>query len=85
MTFDPKIKKWSFHQSVIDGEELRISGLNLWAHEWKPFGSSIHVKDPLYGQDHIMGVYEISDGITTVLFAAGEFSNMVWGIYLPVE
>ncbi len=85
MTFDPTIKKWRFLQSVADGEEFHINGLNLWEHEWKPLYNSIHVKDPLYGEDHTMYVYEITDGTVTVLFAAGEFSNTVWGIYLPVD
>ena len=85
MIFDPAEKKWNFYQSVVDGEELLINGLNLWGHEWKPLYYSIHVKDPLYQQDHTMEVYEITDGMVTVLFAAGEFSNLVWGVYLPID
>ncbi|MGY3213931.1 hypothetical protein [Mucilaginibacter sp. HD30] len=85
MTFDPTERKWRFYKSVVSYEELLINGLNLWEHEWRSLGYSIHVKDPLYQQDHSMDVYEITDGMGTVLFAAGEFSNNVWGIYLPVD
>ncbi|WP_295119550.1 hypothetical protein [uncultured Chitinophaga sp.] len=77
--------QWEFHRSVIDGEELILNGLNIWAYKWKDLRAYIHVKDPIYLQDHTMSIYEITDGVITVLFAAGEFSNMVWGIYLPVK
>jgi hypothetical protein len=64
---------------------LTINGLNIWAYKWQQQSSFIHVKDPIYSQDHTMNIYEITDGTTTVLFAAGEFSNLIWGIYLPVK
>lgn len=76
-------EKWEFYRSVIDGEELLIDGLNIWEHQWKDLKRSISVKDPIYGEDHTMSVYEISKEAMTIIFAAGEFSNMVWGIYLP--
>ncbi len=76
---------WQFYTSVIDGEELRINGLNIWAYPWKDLRQYLNVKDPIYGQDHVMGIYEVSDGQITVQFAAGEFSNMVWGIYLKAQ
>src|SRR5262245_42580511 len=39
------------------------------------------VRDPQHGQEHTMFVYEIVDGPRRVEFAAGEFSNQVWGFY----
>jgi hypothetical protein len=77
-------QNWQFFRSVIDGDELRIQGLNIWDHPWNDLQRSVTVKDPIYEQDHVMGIYELNHGDQQVLFAAGEFSNMVWGIYLPV-
>jgi len=82
MTNNPET--WQFYKSVIDGHELKIDGLNIWDHDWQDQHRSIAVKDPIYQEDHTMGVYEINAGTKTIRFAAGEFSNMVWRIYLPV-
>ncbi len=79
------MKNWEFFRSVIDGEELRLQGLNIWDFPWKATGESISVKDPIYQQSHVFSVYEITDGPVSVHFATGEFSNLVWGIYLPVQ
>lgn len=78
-------KKWQFHRSVIDSEKLVIQGLNIWDHEWKSLDQYISIKDPIYSQNQLMSVYKITDGATSFEFAAGEFSNMVWGIYLPIN
>ena len=72
---------WKHFKTVIDGEPCNIKGLNIWDYEWKSAGEKICVKDPLYGQDHTLTVFEISNQGITVIFAAGEFSNCVWGIY----
>jgi hypothetical protein len=69
------VGRLAVYKSVIDGQELYINGLNIWAYPWKDLRQYLNVKDPIYGQDHVMGIYEISDGQITVQFAAGEFSN----------
>lgn len=56
--------------------------MNSWGHTCK-YIDSVHVKDLFYGEGPVMAVYEISDDHIIVRFAAGEFSNCVWGIYLP--
>lgn len=76
-------EKWRFFKSVIDGEMLRINGLNIWDYSWIDLGRPIILKDPIYGQDHVMRIYLIRNGSEEIIFGAGEFSNMVWGIYLP--
>ncbi len=75
--------EWAFSGSAIDGEPVEISGVNIWEHKWVDTGRYINVKDPIYSQDHVMTVYNITLPDRTVIFAAGEFSNMIWGIYLP--
>ncbi|MGN6646897.1 MAG: hypothetical protein ACTHJT_10255 [Cytophaga sp.] len=73
---------WQHIRTITDGEPLELHGLNIWNHDWKSTGESIRIKDPLYGQDYTFPVYEISNAYTSVQFAAGEFSNDVWGIYM---
>lgn len=41
----------------------------------------IEVLDPLYKQPHKMWVYRVLIGEEEHEFAAGEFSNCVWGFY----
>jgi hypothetical protein len=77
-------KEWKFYRSAIEGEKLELHGLDIWDNEWKNLGLYVSVTDPIYGEPHVMGVYEIANDRITVKFATGEFSNMVWGIYLPV-
>lgn len=74
--------KWKHIKTVIDSEPFEINGMNIWDYEWSSTNDSIQVKDPLYGQVYIFKVYEISSKANRVKFAAGEFSNCVWGIYI---
>lgn len=74
-------KTWKHITTIIEGEAFTISGLNIWDHDWKSTGKSIYVKDPIYGKNYTMTVFEISDKGSVVKFAAGEFSNCIWGIY----
>lgn len=79
------IKDWKHIKTIVDGDEFRLNGLNIWDHKWRATGSKINVKDPLYGQDYGMPIYEIENKYLKVIFAAGEFSNTVWGIYIQSE
>jgi len=74
--------KWEHVTTVTDVEPFVINGLDIWDSEWKDTGERIQIKDPLYGKDFTFSVYEIFEGKTTTKFAAGEFSNCVWGVYL---
>lgn len=72
---------WKYLDTVPDGYKFKIKGLNIWDYSWNNTGEKIIVKDPLHGQEHNLCVYEIRKGDLTVKFAAGEFSNCMWGIY----
>lgn len=74
-------RDWKYITAIVEGEPYTINGLNIWDHEWKTTGQSINVKDPLYGQDCTMTVFEIAFNDIIVMFAAGEFSSCIWGIY----
>ena len=43
------------------------------------------VVDPLYGKEKVFDVYEVTVDGRVIRFAAAEFSNCVWGYYLPDE
>ena len=73
---------WRFEKTVCDGEEFKIKGINIWDFKWVETGKKIKIKDPIYGKFYSLGVYKIQNDNVDILFAAGEFSNCVWGIYL---
>jgi len=75
------IKNWKYITIIVDGETFVLEGLNIWDYEWTRTGETANVKDPLYGRNHKMTVYEISGNGSVVKFAAGEFLNCIWGIY----
>jgi len=73
---------WEHIKTLVDSERFEINGMNIWDSDWKNTGESIQIKDPLYGQHYTFTVYEIMNEQSSAKFAAGEFSNCVWGIYL---
>ncbi|HEX2989943.1 MAG TPA: hypothetical protein VHO49_04650 [Anaerolineales bacterium] len=73
---------WQFAGSSKEGEPFEIRGVNVWEQGWQvSAGHEAHVKDPVYGQAFVFRVYTIQDGEEKVEFAAGEFSNGVWGFF----
>jgi hypothetical protein len=72
-------------QSVTD-ISFEINGIDVWKHEWIPFGTDVaEVKDPYYNQRFLFQIFSITVGKQFITFAAGEFSNSVWGFYqLPI-
>jgi hypothetical protein len=73
---------WQFFGATPDGHSFVIGGLDVWKHEWRDTRERVHVQDPLYQQDFTFHVYEIGSGDRVVTFAAGEFSNCMWGFYV---
>ena len=77
---------WKYIGHCVDGATFDIAGLNVWQHEWiKVAEPDAHVKDPAYGSLFKFPVYAIEADGKRILFAAGEFSNCVWGFYVPQE
>jgi len=56
-------------------------GVDIWKYEWKYIGERAKVKDCQYYEERTVNVYEINADNKTIKFAAGEFSNMVYGIF----
>ena len=73
-------------QHVITGVDGNVSlfGVNIFDYKWEPTGMKVEVLDPLYKQRHEMYVYKVVIEEEKYEFAAGEFSNCVWGFYTRV-
>jgi hypothetical protein len=77
---------WKFVGVVPEGKELKINGINVWSQQWTPMkGETADVTDPSYHQTFVFNIYTIKNGETEIKFAAGEFSNLVWGFYINAE
>lgn len=76
---------WTFVGIVSDGYPIKLCGVNPWKFKWRDLDRQpIVVAHPQYpSQRHTMFRWEIVDGKKTIEFAAGEFSNCVWGFYVP--
>jgi hypothetical protein len=73
--------KWEYKKTIIEGEPYIIKGLNIWDSTWNNTGEKIQIKDPIYGQEYVFSIFEITKDQITIPFAAGEFSNSIWGLY----
>jgi hypothetical protein len=75
---------WKYIGACADGQRFIIGGMNVWEHQWmRRQGESASVIDPKCGQPFTFPVYDIAAGGQRATFAAGEFSNCVWGFYTP--
>ena len=80
----PVTPGWKFVAIVIDGDSVSLHGHDPWPLKWvdtrEPAITVAHPSYPL--QRHRMSVYDLPTS-PPVRFAAGEFSNCVWGFYVP--
>lgn len=75
---------WRHQVTGVDGL-VNLWGENIFALKWCRTGETAVVLDPLYGQEFRFPVYRVKIRGEERIFAAGEFSNCVWGFYTPVE
>lgn len=74
---------WRLVSIGFEGAAVNLGGVNPWQVEWHTKRQRIRAAHPQYTQQrHDMDVYEVV-GEPSVRFAAGEFSNGVWGFYVP--
>jgi hypothetical protein len=73
--------KWFFVGSAPDGKPFRYFGIDVWEHQWIDTKEKAEVTDPLYHQRFVFHVFEIRLDEKLVRFAAGEFSNCMWGFF----
>lgn len=75
---------WQFVGSSGGERSFLIDDVNVWAFSWQCVqGEYAHIEDPSYHQKFTFEVYTVTDGKRIVKFAAGEFSNGIWGFYVP--
>ena len=74
-------KTWQHEITGFDGH-TDLFGVNIFKYNWKDIGESVAVLDPLYGEEHVFRIYTVVVDGQEHEFAAGEFSNCVWGFYL---
>lgn len=72
--------EWKFSGSTI-GDSFPINGIDIFKEKWIDTGTIVKLKDPLYGEMKTLKIWTITSGHNKIIFAAGEFSNNVWGIY----
>jgi hypothetical protein len=77
---------WKFVSIGLEGMPVAIQGVDPWRHErqWVSSNERIVVSHPSYPSErHTMFVYELDIDGRAIRFAAGEYSNGVWGFYEP--
>ncbi|MDE7176319.1 MAG: hypothetical protein K2O59_00720 [Lachnospiraceae bacterium] len=74
-------KTWKHEITGVDGNTI-LFGVNIFEYEWKSTHKSVKVCDPFYGQEYNFAIYTVMINGQEREFAAGEFSNCVWGFYL---
>lgn len=72
--------EWIFVGNCFDGDPFQIDGVGVWR-TWQETGERAKIRDPLWGQAFTFPVYTMTNGEKTIEFAAGEFSNTVWGFF----
>jgi hypothetical protein len=75
---------WRHVAIVTEGTPVLLAGHDVWSHDWRRVElPAITVAHPSYpSQRHHMWLYDL-DVEPTLRFAAGEYSNAVWGFYVP--
>lgn len=74
-------KCWKYKTTGTDGNG-KLFGVNIFDYEWRDTGETVTISDPQYHQEHIFNVCTIEIDGKLKRFAAGEFSNCVWGFYV---
>ena len=75
-----KSKTWQFEVYGQEGD-VKLFDKNIFDYAWESTGKRVMVKDPLYKQEHRFYVYNVNIDGEVHTFAAGEFSNCIWGFY----
>lgn len=76
-----KSKTWQHKITGVDGD-CQLFGVNIFNYKWNSTGNKAKVKDPLYGQDYTFLIYSVIIDEEEHEFAAGEFSNCIWGFFV---
>ena len=72
---------WVFQTSAIEGAG-RLFDVDIFRYEWVNTGRKARIHDPRYGSKYEFPVYKVVVDGKAREFAAGEFSNGVYGFYI---
>jgi len=73
---------WRYVGHCVEGEQFLIDGVDISDHIWHPTDESpVEVEDPLNHEPYSFDIWEVESNGRHIRFAAGEFSNCVWGFY----
>ena len=75
---------WIHRATGTDGNVV-LFGTNIFDHKWNSTGEEVEIIDPMYRQKHLFSVYKVIVKGREYTFAAGEFSNCVWGFYTQIK
>lgn len=76
------LKKIWKHKITSYCDYCNLFGVNIFDYKWSYTGEKITIKDPLYHQIFDFDIFTVDINGVSKKFAAGEFSNCVWGFYL---
>ena len=75
---------WCLVRIAVEGDDTHVDAVNLWRCKWVPTNGRITVSHPQHpAERHVMFTYQVAETDPPVAFSAGEFSNGVWGVYVP--
>lgn len=75
---------WKFETAGPDGL-CKLFGVNIFRYNWHDCRETAVVMDPHNSVEKKLHVYEVEIDGQIRRFAAGEFSNGVWGFYLEKD
>lgn len=74
-------KKWRYKTSGSEGR-CKLFGVNIFDYKWQDTEEEAVVADPLYHQTRCFSVFTVNIKGRVKRFAAGEFSNGMWGFFV---
>jgi hypothetical protein len=75
---------WRFVHIGLEGDDFPGIGHYVWHRKWHGGARRISVAHPNYpAQRHTFSVYRLNTDDGQVEFAGGEYSNNVWGFFVP--
>ena len=72
---------WEFI-GISTGDIFIIDGVDIFKEEWESIDRTVNVLDPNYKQSFTFQIWKVKKKNKVITFAAGEFSNSVYGIYI---
>ncbi|MET3194128.1 hypothetical protein [Gottfriedia sp. OAE603] len=76
-----EVMEWNFIGHTYN-DSFILKGIDIFEHDWDEIETNAKVIDPIYGVEKRFSVYKINPDGQEIIFAAGEFSYNVWGIYV---